>query len=134
MAKRRGSRKLALDVLYESEISGIPSTEILGRYAGNPAYKYTAFLVDGVDENKERIDEIITEYAKDWALDRMPPIDLNLLRISIFELLFCPDIPAGVAMNEAVELAGIYSTDDSGRFINGVLAQIDRQSGKDRAV
>ncbi len=134
MAKRRGSRKLALDVLYESDISGTPSTEVLNRYAGNPAYEYAALLVNGVDENKARIDEIITEYATDWALDRMPPIDLNLLRISVFELLFCPDIPAGVAMNEAVELAGIYSTDDSGRFINGVLAQIDRQIGKDRAV
>lgn len=81
-------------------------------------------LVDGVTAHREVIDNIISIHARDWKLDRMPVVDKNLLRIALFELHHLPDVPAPVAINEAVELAKIYSTEDSSRFVNGLLAAV----------
>lgn len=125
MATRRGGRKLALDVLYEQEISDASAESILGRYEANPAYEFAAKLVRGVSDYREELDSLISENAQDWALDRMPMVDRTILRIAGFEILFDDDsTPAPVAINEAVELAKIYSTEDSGRFINGMLARM----------
>jgi N utilization substance protein B len=81
-------------------------------------------LVTGVDHHQARIDDLIARYAIGWALDRMPVVDRSLLRLSTYELLERPDVPVGAIISEAVELANRFSTDESGRFVNGVLAAI----------
>lgn len=127
MAHRRGSRKLALDVLYEQELRSLPTGEILQRYAGNPGYQFAAELVKGVAEHTTELDELISSHAKDWTIERMPVIDRNLLRMALFEMLYLDDVPAPVAINEAVELAKIYSTEDSSRFVNGLLGSVSAE-------
>jgi len=127
MAKRRGSRKIALQTLYEHEVSGKPSGEILDRHANHAAFTYAATLVQGVGVHQTEIDELITRYAEDWTLARMPPIDRTLLRLGVLELIYL-DVPAAVTINEAVDLAKQYSTADSGRFVNGILGRIAREA------
>ncbi len=122
--KRRGARKLALDVLYEQGVTGSDYGQVLSRYSQNPAFEYASHLVNGVAEHLDEIDGKLAEYAEDWALDRMPQVDLNLLRIAAYELLYEHDVPAAAAITEAMELAKTYSTEDSSRFINGVLGKI----------
>lgn len=129
MPRRRGARKLALDVLYENEVNGRPIEEILSRHGGNPASEYATALIKGVREHKEELDSLIETHAADWALERMPLIDLNLLRLGLFEILYAPDVPVAVTIDELVELAKTYSTEDSGRFINGVLSRIHESHG-----
>lgn len=124
MARRRGSRRIALDVLYEREVGTRSLQEILSGYSSEPAYEFAARLVAGVTEHLDEIDALISKYAEDWTIDRMPVIDRNLLRLGVFEILHLSDVPAAVTIDEAVELAKRYSTEDSGRFINGVLARI----------
>jgi len=122
--RRRGARKLALDVLYEHEISHRPVSEILERYASNPAYEFAKTLVLGVGKHSEKIDRTLAEYSTDWAVDRMPAIDRSLLRLALFEMMYLDDVAPAVAINEAVELAKIYSTDESSSFVNGVLGKV----------
>lgn len=124
MSHRRGSRKLALDVLYEQDVSGKPAPAILQRYASNPGYEFASCLVNGVRGHAVALDEIISGHARDWSIERMPVIDRTLLRMALFEILYLDDVPAPVAINEAVELAKIYSTQDSSRFINGLLGSV----------
>lgn len=90
----------------------------------SPADEMTAVLVRGVEEHRERIDAAITAHAKGWPLQRMPSIDRNVLRIAAFELLGRPEVPVAVVLDEAIELAKRFSTDDSGRFVNGVLSAL----------
>ncbi|MCA1839559.1 MAG: transcription antitermination factor NusB [Actinomycetota bacterium] len=123
MPQRRGARKLALDVLYESEMTGHSPSEVLARYTDNPGYGFASELVMGVDADRAELDRLIGLWAKDWKIERMPVIDRTLLRIGIFELTH-ESVPMAVAINEAVELARIYSTEDSSRFVNGVLSGI----------
>ena len=92
-----------------------PSAEALAR---------ARLLVEGVQEHQADIDALIAAHADRWALNRMPVVDRNLLRIALFELLWCDDVPVPVAINEAVELAKALSTEDSGRFVNGLLGRI----------
>jgi N utilization substance protein B len=127
MAKRRGARRIALETLYEHDVSGRPSADILGRHADDSSFGYAATLVEGVGEHQAEIDELITRYAEDWTMARMPPIDRTLLRLGVLELLYL-DIPAAVTINEAVDLAKQYSTADSGRFVNGILGRIARET------
>jgi N utilization substance protein B len=89
-----------------------------------PPPAFVAELVRGVAEQREQIDRLIDRYSIDWTTERMPVIDLTLLRMSTYELLAMPDIPTGVVISEAVDLAKMYSTEESGRFVNGVLASI----------
>lgn len=132
MTRRRGSRKIALDVLYEHEVGGLSAEEVLPRYAKDRAYDFAAELVSGVQAHLAELDALISDYAEDWTIDRMPVIDRNLLRIGLYEILHLPDIPPAVTINEAVELAKSYSTDDSGRFINGILARAAHPREEDR--
>lgn len=88
------------------------------------SWMYAREIVDGVADHQEEIDELISSYAQAWAIDRMPNIDRALLRLAAWEILHNPEVPAAVAIDEAVELAKEYSTDDSGRFVNGVLGRI----------
>jgi transcription antitermination protein NusB len=130
MSARRKARKRALDVLYEADLRSAPVPEVLKSYiermqTPHPPYlDYTVALVDGVTAHAERIDELIASYAEGWTLERMPVIDRNLARIAVYELLFRDDIDDPVAITEAVELARTLSTDDSPRYLNGVLARI----------
>jgi len=124
---RGKARKRALDVLYEADMRGIPASDVLDAKADSDSpltNPYTAELVWGVVEHADRIDDLLATYAQGWTLDRMPAVDRNLLRIGTYELLWCPDVPAAVAISEAVELAKSLSTDESASFVNGLLARI----------
>jgi N utilization substance protein B len=96
-----------------------------------PAHPFFHRIVDGVQENRSTIDTIIEQFSSNWKLSRMSCVDRNVLRIAVFELLFCPDIPAKVSINEAIDVAKRFGTDESGAFINGILDSIrlamDRQ-------
>ena len=130
MPARRKARKRALDVLYEADLRGEPIKDVLANVLARmetplPAHlPYAVSLVEGVAANLERVDELITSYAEGWTLDRMPVVDRNLARIAVYELLYVDEIDDAVAITEAVELARQLSTDDSPRFLNGVLARI----------
>ena len=127
MSTRSKARKAALDLLYEGDIRNRSAVDLLNTRKNELEYlirEYTEFLVSGIVEKRDRIDEIILMRAKDWDLDRMPVVDRNILRLGTFELLWGNDLPEGVAISEAVELAKTLSTDDSATYINGVLAAI----------
>jgi transcription antitermination protein NusB len=127
MPARSKARKRALDVLYEAEIRGVPVLDLLAEritFGDPPVSEYAADLVRGVTVHRERIDALIAEHAEGWTLDRMPPVDLNVLRIGVYELLWADDIPDGVAISEAVQLATDLSTDASPAFVNGLLARL----------
>lgn len=120
---RREARERALSLLYEAEAKEVSGAALLADLplAAEP---FVADLVEGVGEHLVRIDELMDKFAIDWDVERMPAIDRNVLRLAIFELLERPEVPVGVVISEAVELAKRYSTDDSGRFVNGVLASV----------
>ncbi len=127
MGARSKARKRALDVLYEADLRETSALETAGlrvAQADPPVPAYAVQIVEGVVAHRARIDELITTYAQEWAIDRMPAVDRNVLRIGIYELLYEPDVPDGVAIDEAVELAKKLSTDDSPRFVNGLLARV----------
>jgi N utilization substance protein B len=129
MAARSKARKRAVDVLYEADVRGLDATGTLaGRVARAepPVHPYTAELVNGVHEHRDRIDAILTEYAEGWTVARMPDVDRAVLRLGVYELLWRADVPDAVAIDEAVELAKTLSTEDSPRFVNGVLARVLR--------
>ncbi len=120
---RREARERALSLLYEADAKGVSPASVLAEVPVEPP-PFVTSLVSGVGERMEEIDGLIARFAIDWALDRMPVIDLTLVRMATFELLARPDVPTGVVISEAVELAKQYSTEESGRFVNGVLASI----------
>lgn len=121
--ERTDARERALLLLYESASKGVtPSTTIEAQVVVPD--ELTAELVNGVEQHLERLDAAIAAHAKGWTLARMPLIDLTVMRIAGFELLGRPDVPVAVVLNEAVELAKRFSTDDSGRFVNGVLSAL----------
>ncbi|WP_203940358.1 transcription antitermination factor NusB [Spirilliplanes yamanashiensis] len=130
MPARRKARKRALDVLYEADMRDQPPVEVLAGYLQRierplPDHiDYTTSLVEGVAAHLDRIDELIASYAEGWTIDRMPVVDRNLARIAIHELLYVDEIDDPVAISEAVELAKQMSTDDSPRFLNGILGRI----------
>jgi N utilization substance protein B len=121
-----------VEVLYESDLRGTPVDEALASLASrmqtqvNP---YTERLVTGVREHLDRIDETLSTYAQGWTLDRMPAVDRAILRVGAWELLW-GDVPDSVALNEAVQLANDLSTDDSGKYVNGVLARVRAVKGR----
>jgi len=88
---------------------------------------YIARMTQGIDQNREQLDELISRYAHHWEVDRIPRVDLAILRVGLYELQWCSDIPPKVTINECVELAKNYSTEKSGSFINGILASYYRQ-------
>jgi transcription antitermination protein NusB len=127
VAARSKARKRALDILFEAELRGLPTLQLLSerQSVGDvPVQPYAAELVRGVATNRERIDELISWNLVDWTLERMPAVDRNILRIGVYELLWADGVPDGVAISEAVALAQDLSTDNSASFVNGVLARI----------
>lgn len=131
MAARSKARRRALEVLYEAEIRGDAPADVIERRADqtDPAQRlseqdFADGLVLGVEERRDRIDELISTYSVGWPLERMPVVDRNILRLGAFELLWSGDVPEGVAISEAVALATELSTDESPRFINGLLSRL----------
>jgi len=127
VAARSKARKRALDILFEAELRGLPTLQLLSerQSVGDvPVQPYAAELVRGVATHSERIDELISWNLVDWTLERMPAVDRNILRIGVYELLWADGVPDGVAISEAVVLAQDLSTDNSASFVNGVLARI----------
>lgn len=150
---RRLARELALDVLYEAEIRDILPLECLelrrddgwvtggGEEMDEPgpivhvpehpapeALAYARRLVEGVQSHQADIDVLIAHHADRWAIKRMPVVDRSLLRMGLYELLWEDDVPVAVAINEAVEMAKALSTEDSGRFVNGLLGRVAEES------
>ena len=130
MPARRKARKRALDVLYEADLRALSPEQVLTTYLARlqrplPEHiGYTERLVTGTAAHRDRIDELIASYAEGWTLERMPVVDRNLARIAVYEMLYVDEVDDAVAITEAVELAKQMSTDDSPRFLNGVLARI----------
>jgi N utilization substance protein B len=127
MSARTKARKRALDLLFECDLRDSDALATLAErlaQATPVVPEYTVTLVEGVVAHRSRIDELIQTYAVGWTLERMPAVDRNLLRIGAFELLWSDDVPDGVALSEAVNLARNLSTDDSPSFVNGVLAKL----------
>lgn len=127
MSSRSKARKAALDLLYESDIRKGSATELLSKRVTEMEYEareFTKELIDGIELNKRKIDELIATYAHGWDMDRMPVLDRNILRLAIFELLWSQSVPEAVAISEALELAANFSTEDSSKYINGVLGKV----------
>ncbi|MEV4263004.1 transcription antitermination factor NusB [Kribbella sp. NPDC049584] len=127
MSARSKARKRALDVLFESEVRGLPVGGTLAdRVADNdpPVNEFTVALVEGVAKHIEQIDDLLETHSVGWTLDRMPAVDRNILRIGAYELLFDDQVPDVVAVSEAVALACDLSTDESPVFVNGLLARL----------
>ena len=124
--ERSEARERALGLLYEAEAKGLPVEDVLAALPVK-ADALPTLLVRGVQAEQARIDELITTHAKGWTMARMAQVDRTVLRIATFELLGRPEVPVAVVLDEAVELAKRFSTDDSGRFVNGVLATLAHQ-------
>lgn len=132
MSARTKARKRALGILFQADLREVSLGDILvgeaHRASQEPdrmvSWLYAREIVDGVSDHQGEIDALIVQYAEGWSLERMPGVDRALLRLAIWEMLHNPEVPPVVAISEAVLLAQEYSTDDSSRFINGVLGNI----------
>lgn len=130
MASRRRARRVAIDILYQADLTDREPSDVLRdwREAGRDVPVFARELVEGVTEQLPSIDLELEEHSEDWTVQRMAVLDRTILRIGVFELRWRDDVPTSVAINEAVEAANELSTDDSGRFINGVLGKIARDA------
>ena len=127
MAARSKARKRAVDVLYEADVRSRDRLELLRERVadGNPPVPdHAVRLVEGVEEHRVRIDELIETHTSGWSLDRLPDVDRAILRMATYELLWVDDVPDAVVIDEAVELAKALSTDESPKYVNGVLGAI----------
>jgi N utilization substance protein B len=134
MGNRRKGRELALQALYQIEITGdasLAAVELfLNHFEGNAeAKEFARRLVSGVVSQRAEIDGIVQRCTDHWKLMRLAKVDLVILRMATYELVFCPDIPLNVSLDEAIEIGKRFSTDDSATFINGVLDQVAQSSG-----
>lgn len=123
VGSRREARERALALLYEAESKSVTPRQVIAELP-LPPEPFTAELVEGVEDHADEVDATIRAYARGWTLERMPSLDRALLRIGVFELTYRPDVPTGAVISEAVELAKTFSTDDSGKFVNGLLAAV----------
>jgi N utilization substance protein B len=131
VSARSKARKQALDLLFETDIRGTNLVETLQARDipaqgpdARPIREYTRELVNGVSDNRRKIDELITTYAQGWDMDRLPAVDRNILRLGIYEILWSTSVPTSVAIDEALDLAKELSSDDSAKYIHGVLGRI----------
>ena len=127
MSARSKARKRALDVLYEADLRDLDPLAVLADHVGRadpPIPGYAVTLVEGVCSHRSQIDDAVGRYSTGWSLRRMAPVDRNLLRLGAYELLFAPDIPDAVAIDEAVRLAKLLSGEEAPGFVNGILARV----------
>ncbi len=128
MGARRQSRERALQVLFQWDIHGKAGAWLEDFWAQHPASEdvksFADRLVDGVIAHKAELDKLIGAYATNWKVSRMPVVDRNILRAALYELLWMPDVPAKVTVNEAIELAKRFADDEAKKFVNGILDQV----------
>ncbi|RKN44711.1 transcription antitermination factor NusB [Streptomyces hoynatensis] len=132
MAARSKARKRALQILFEADQRGVAPVEVLTSWAAlareddrqPPVSEYARELVEGFAGHAERIDELLAQYTVGWPLDRMPVVDRNILRLAAFELIWQDETPDAVVLDEAVQLAREFSTDESPAFVNGLLGRL----------
>lgn len=138
MRARSKARKRAIDILYAADMRGADAATVLEERVGSTetpvVNDYTVRLVEGIIANRSRLDDLLAEHAEGWTLSRMPAVDRSLLRLGLYELLFVPDVPDAVVIDEAVELAKSLSTDESPKFVNGVLGKVGGIADQLRAV
>jgi N utilization substance protein B len=127
VAARTKARKRALDVVFEADQRGVPlltALEERRRTDPKPLHPYTVEVVEGLARHAARIDDLLATYSQGWTLERLPAVDRAVLRLGAYELLYRPDVPDAVCIDEAVELARELSTDESPAFVNGLLARL----------
>ncbi len=130
---KRQSRIVALHLLFSKEMihgkieRNLPVCMDFHKKIATEIREYAEFIANGVSENIASIDEMLRVYCKNWDISRVAMVDLNILRIGMFELVFCGDIPSAVVINEAIEIAKIYGSEDSSRFINGILDNVKKK-------
>lgn len=139
MGSRRKAREKALQILFQldfrdDDIEVICSEFWSGNRAGEKVREFADKLVKGTHANRERIDRIIGSTVEHWSMERIALVDRAILRCATYELLYMPDIPPKVTINEAVEIAKKYGTDESGRFVNGVLDRIREKTAESEAL
>lgn len=134
MRKRTRARKIVMDVLYHLEIEACSVDTALQPYReeleNSSIADFVRQEIDGVLTHKKELDKMLDDSAEGWSISRMPVLDRNILRIGLYEILYDRDIPESVSINEAVEMANMYSTEDSGRFVNGILGRLVKDSKK----
>ncbi|HVN83720.1 MAG TPA: transcription antitermination factor NusB [Candidatus Binatia bacterium] len=134
MGLRRKGRELALQALYQQEITADHSDQALRMFwhhfdTTDAVKEFALTLVHGVAERRDEIDRLIEKASANWRLDRLSKIDVNVIRLATYELLATPSVPASVVINEAIEIARRFGTQDSTAFVNGVLDQIAAELG-----
>jgi len=131
VSARTKARKAALDILFEADIRGTSTLDLLNQRLvqdegedARPVREFTQELIIGIEAHRRKIDELITTYAQGWDMDRLPNVDRNVLRLAIFEILWLPEVPDAVVIDEALTLVKELSTDDSGGYVHGVLGRV----------
>ncbi len=126
MSSRRQERRLAIEILFQADVTGNDGRSALAGWieSGRTVPPFTRELVEGVTDHLAELDETIGAHSEGWTIDRMASVDRTVLRAAVYELAFDRAVPVGVAIDEAVRAAKDLSTDDSGRFVNGVLGKI----------
>ncbi len=129
VASRRQARRQAVDILYQADVTGADPLGVTQEWevVGRAVEPFARELVAGVAGHSAEIDELLARYAEDWTVERMAALDRTILRVATFELLHRPDIPPAAAIDEAVAAAKELSTEDSGRFVNGILGRVARE-------
>jgi N utilization substance protein B len=121
--RRRDQRRAAVFALYQADVTDRPASGLLGPQAT----PFTRELVDGTEQERPALDELIGRYARGWSLDRIAPLERNILRVAMYELLHRPDVPSEVAIDEAVEAAKDLCSADAPGFVNGILGAVERE-------
>ena len=146
MGNRRKAREASLQLLYEVDLAQKDYHLVLSEFLATPLRfldlsgessqsleeikRFTVQITEGVCHNVREIDQLVEGHSTHWKISRMSVVDRNILRMAVFELLYCPDIPASVTLNEAIEIAKRFGTDESGSFVNGVLDHIAKELKK----
>jgi N utilization substance protein B len=135
VSSRRQERRLAIEILFQADVTGTDGRSALQGWigSGREVPPFTRALVEGVDEHLDEIDATIAAHSEGWTVDRMASVDRTILRVAAYELAFGGEVPVGVAIDEAVRAAKDLSTEDSGRFVNGVLGKIARELDPNQA-
>jgi transcription antitermination protein NusB len=135
LGARRKAREIVVQLLYQMEVNPAEPHEAVelfwkGNSAAQPVKEFVNRIVEGVHGKQEEIDNLLKKHSEHWRLERMDRVDKSILRMAIFEIMFCDDIPVKVAMNEAVDLGKKFGAEESGAFINGILDKISRVEGR----
>ncbi len=134
MTTRRDARRLAVDILFQADVTGVDARAVLADWteAGRRVPPFSRRIVEGVAEHRENIDRTLGSHAEAWRVERMATLDRTILRVACFELRYATDVPPSVAIDEAVRAAKELSTQDSGPFVNGILGRIAAELGASR--